>query len=153
AIPSAVFFQPPIGQVGLGEQQNGAAFQACTVHMNLLETIDVILIKVMLCAFLESASIRPQIFSRLLAALHEFKFICIGLEGSKKLSFCELKEEAADVYRLVGKWLAEIRSSNSIPSAVFFQPPIGQVGLGERRVTGTAVPAITMIFFGDVQDR
>ncbi|GKC34108.1 E3 ubiquitin protein ligase UPL2 [Tanacetum coccineum] len=38
---------------------------------------------------------------------------------------------------------------SAIPSAVFFQPPIGQVGLGEQQVTCTAVPAITMIFFGD----
>ncbi|GKB10522.1 hypothetical protein Tco_0844445, partial [Tanacetum coccineum] len=36
--------------------------------------------------------------------------------------------------------------SSAIPSAVFYQPPIGQVGLGEQQVTGTVVPAITMIF-------
>ncbi|GKB38799.1 isoleucine--tRNA ligase, chloroplastic/mitochondrial-like protein [Tanacetum coccineum] len=35
---------------------------------------------------------------------------------------------------------------NAIPSAVFFQPPIGQVGLGEQQVTGTIVAAITKSF-------
>ncbi|GKA02148.1 hypothetical protein Tco_0674813 [Tanacetum coccineum] len=31
-------------------------------------------------------------------------------------------------------------------SQVFFQPPIGQVGLGEQQVTGTIVAAITRSF-------
>ncbi|KAL0315150.1 UNVERIFIED_CONTAM: Serine/threonine-protein kinase ATM [Sesamum calycinum] len=81
--------------------------------------------------------------SQAAAALHEFKFLCSGmgegysnlywlgrLEEAKLLraqgqhemainladyisqNHC-LKEEAADVFRLVGKWLAETRSSNS----------------------------------------
>ncbi|KAE8124229.1 hypothetical protein FH972_019134 [Carpinus fangiana] len=82
-------------------------------------------------------------FSQAAAALHEFKFLCFEsgeqysslywlgrLEEAKLLRAqsqdgmaislakyiiqnYELNEEASDVYRLVGKWLAETRSSNS----------------------------------------
>ncbi|XP_017973415.1 PREDICTED: serine/threonine-protein kinase ATM isoform X2 [Theobroma cacao] len=82
-------------------------------------------------------------FSQAAAALHEFKFLCGGtgehgltpywlgrLEeakllraqgqhemaislGNYVLEAYQLNEEASDVYRLVGKWLAETRSSNS----------------------------------------
>lgn len=94
---------------------------------------------------LESASIlrKGYRFSQAAAALHEFKFIYIGMGGEHSKIYwhgrveeakllraqgqhemainlakyisenCKLNEEAADVYRLVGKWLAETRSSNS----------------------------------------
>ncbi|KAK7852517.1 serine/threonine-protein kinase atm [Quercus suber] len=82
-------------------------------------------------------------FSQAAAALHEFKFLCLEateqystlywlgrLEEAKLLRAqgqdeiaislakyiiqnYELNEEASDVYRLVGKWLAETRASNS----------------------------------------
>ncbi|KAI9173943.1 hypothetical protein LWI28_009144 [Acer negundo] len=82
-------------------------------------------------------------FSQTASALHELKFLCAGsgeqystlywlgrLEEAKLLRAqgqhemainlakyisenCQLNEEASDVYRLVGKWLAETRSSNS----------------------------------------
>ncbi|XVF54114.1 hypothetical protein PTKIN_Ptkin05aG0154900 [Pterospermum kingtungense] len=82
-------------------------------------------------------------FSQAAAALHEFKFLCMrtGEQGSTPywlgrleeakllraqgqhemaislgkyiLQTYRLNEEASDVYRLVGKWLAETRSSNS----------------------------------------
>lgn len=82
-------------------------------------------------------------FSQAAAVLHEFKFLYIGMGGEySKLYWLgrieeakllraqgqhemainlakyisesfKLNEEAADVYRLVGKWLAETRSSNS----------------------------------------
>ncbi|KAL1153771.1 hypothetical protein V6Z11_A09G199000 [Gossypium hirsutum] len=82
-------------------------------------------------------------FSQAAAALHEFKFLCVrtGEQGSSAywlgrleeakllraqgqhemaiglgkyiLQTNRLDEEASDVYRLVGKWLAETRSSNS----------------------------------------
>ncbi|XP_048228650.1 serine/threonine-protein kinase ATM isoform X3 [Ricinus communis] len=82
-------------------------------------------------------------FSQASAALHEFKFLCIAsgeqylssywlgrLEEAKLLHAqgqhemaislakyisqnCHSNEEASDVYRMVGKWLAETRSSNS----------------------------------------
>ncbi|KAL0417040.1 UNVERIFIED_CONTAM: Serine/threonine-protein kinase ATM [Sesamum latifolium] len=89
------------------------------------------------------SSDRGSRISQAAAALHEFKFLCSGmgegysnlywlgrLEEAKLLraqgqhemainladyisqNHC-LKEEAADVFRLVGKWLAETRSSNS----------------------------------------
>ncbi|CAK9137605.1 unnamed protein product [Ilex paraguariensis] len=82
-------------------------------------------------------------YSQAAAALHEFKFLCNGMgEGCSHLYFlgrleeakllraqgqhemainlakyisqhCQLNGEVADVYRLIGKWLAETRSSNS----------------------------------------
>ncbi|KAM7471307.1 hypothetical protein LguiA_009490 [Lonicera macranthoides] len=82
-------------------------------------------------------------FSQAAAALHEFKFLCTGTgEEHSKLYWLgrveeakllraqgqhemainlakyisqnyQLGEDASDVYRLVGKWLAETRSSNS----------------------------------------
>ncbi|XP_050221682.1 serine/threonine-protein kinase ATM isoform X2 [Mercurialis annua] len=82
-------------------------------------------------------------FSQAAAALHEFKFLSAGsgeqhsssywigrLEESKLLhaqgqhemaislakyisQHCHSNEEASDVYRMVGKWLAETRASNS----------------------------------------
>ncbi|KAK8518220.1 hypothetical protein V6N13_027695 [Hibiscus sabdariffa] len=82
-------------------------------------------------------------FSQAAAALHEFKFLCVrtGEQGSFAYWLARLEEakllraqgqhemaislgkyilqtyrlnnEASDVYRLVGKWLAETRSSNS----------------------------------------
>ncbi|XP_073145738.1 serine/threonine-protein kinase ATM isoform X3 [Henckelia pumila] len=81
--------------------------------------------------------------SQAAAALHEFKYLCSGLgdeysnfywlgrleeakllraQGQHEMAInladhisqnCRLKEDAADVFRLVGKWLAETRSSNS----------------------------------------
>ncbi|XP_076932541.1 serine/threonine-protein kinase ATM-like isoform X2 [Bidens hawaiensis] len=82
-------------------------------------------------------------FSHAAAALHEFKFFYMGSTGEDSKLYwlgrveeakllraqgqhemainlakyisesCKVNEEAADVYRLVGKWLAETRSSNS----------------------------------------
>ncbi|KAJ0603861.1 putative non-specific serine/threonine protein kinase [Helianthus annuus] len=82
-------------------------------------------------------------FSHAAAALHELKFFYIGIGGEDSKVYwlgrveeakllraqgqhemavnlakyisenCKVNEEAADVYRLVGKWLAETRSSNS----------------------------------------
>ncbi|KAF5476799.1 hypothetical protein F2P56_003496 [Juglans regia] len=82
-------------------------------------------------------------FSQAAAALHEFKFLCVETgeqystlywigrleeakllraQGQDEMAISLAKyiiqnyqsaEEAADVYRLVGKWLAETRSSNS----------------------------------------
>ncbi|XP_073048593.1 serine/threonine-protein kinase ATM isoform X18 [Primulina eburnea] len=81
--------------------------------------------------------------SQAAAALHEFKYLCSGLgeeysnlywlgrleeakllraQGQHEMAINladhisqnrQLKEDAADVFRLVGKWLAETRSSNS----------------------------------------
>ncbi|GJR76096.1 ribonuclease H-like domain-containing protein [Tanacetum coccineum] len=97
------------------------------VHMNLLEPF-IAFRKVML-QILESASIlrKDTDFSQAALLLHcmEFKFYMA--------------------------WLGRVEEAKLLRAQVFFQPPIGQVGLGE--VTGTAMPAITMIFFGDVQDR
>ncbi|CAH2064912.1 unnamed protein product [Thlaspi arvense] len=82
-------------------------------------------------------------FSHAAAALHEFKFLCSRSDGrqlvpdwlgrieeakllhaqgrhevaislaSYILGNYQLKEEASDIYRVIGKWLAETRSSNS----------------------------------------
>ncbi|XP_019058626.1 PREDICTED: serine/threonine-protein kinase ATM isoform X2 [Tarenaya hassleriana] len=81
--------------------------------------------------------------SQAAASLHEFKFLCARSDGQHQipdwlgrieeakllhaqgqhevainlasyvLQNYQLKEEASDVYRLIGKWLAETRSSNS----------------------------------------
>ncbi|XP_024013824.1 serine/threonine-protein kinase ATM [Eutrema salsugineum] len=82
-------------------------------------------------------------FSHAAASLHEFKFLCSRSDGQQPVSDWlgrieeakllhaqgrhevaislasytlqnyQLKEEASDIYRLIGKWLAETRSSNS----------------------------------------
>ncbi|XP_024973398.1 serine/threonine-protein kinase ATM isoform X4 [Cynara cardunculus var. scolymus] len=124
------------------------------LHMNLLEPFIAfrrVMLQILSCKdgtvqhLLESASILRKgcRFSQAAAALHEFKFLYIGMGGEdSKLYWLgrieeakllraqgqhemainlakyiserfKLNEEAADVYRLVGKWLAETRSSNS----------------------------------------
>ncbi|WZZ44669.1 hypothetical protein YC2023_040928 [Brassica napus] len=82
-------------------------------------------------------------FSHAAASLHEFKFLCAKSDGGQSvpdwlgrieeakilhaqgrhevaislanyiLQNYQLKEEASDIYRVIGKWLAETRSSNS----------------------------------------
>ncbi|XP_048590826.1 serine/threonine-protein kinase ATM isoform X1 [Brassica napus] len=82
-------------------------------------------------------------FSHAAASLHEFKFLCAKSDGGQPvpdwlgrieeakilhaqgrhevaislanyiLQNYQLKEEASDIYRVIGKWLAETRSSNS----------------------------------------
>jgi ataxia telangiectasia mutated family protein len=82
-------------------------------------------------------------FSHAAASLHEFKFLCarsngqqpvpdwlgkleeaklLHAQGRHEVSISlanyilhnyQLKEEASDIYRVIGKWLAETRSSNS----------------------------------------
>ncbi|GJU96059.1 serine/threonine-protein kinase ATM isoform X1 [Tanacetum coccineum] len=124
------------------------------LHMNLLEPFIAfrkVMLQILNCKdctvqhLLESSSIlrKGYRFSQAAAALHEFKFIYIGMGGEHSKLYwhgrveeakllraqgqhemainlakyisenCKLNEEAADVYRLVGKWLAETRSSNS----------------------------------------
>ncbi|GJV87076.1 hypothetical protein Tco_1531014 [Tanacetum coccineum] len=106
------------------------------VHMNLLEPF--IAFRKVILQILESASIlhKDTDFLKLLLhcmSLSSYALAWKGVEEAKTTPLCE--------------------STSAIPFAVFFQPLIGQVGPGERRVTGTVVPAITMIFFGYVQDR
>ncbi|XVF09293.1 hypothetical protein REPUB_Repub07fG0080200 [Reevesia pubescens] len=124
------------------------------LHMSLLEPFIAfrrVLLQILNCAnctmqhLLQSASTlrKGSRFSQAAAALHEFKFLCVGTEGQGStpywlgrleeakllraqgqhemaislgkyiLQTYQLNEEASDVFRLVGKWLAETRSSNS----------------------------------------
>ncbi|KAL8457793.1 hypothetical protein ACS0TY_035608 [Phlomoides rotata] len=124
------------------------------LHMNLLEPFIAfrrVLLRVLNCMdstvhhLRESASIlrKGSRISQAAAALHEFMFLCCGMEekysklywlgrleeakllraqGQHEVAINladyisqnhQLKDEAADVFRLVGKWLAETRSSNS----------------------------------------
>ncbi|XP_022767135.1 serine/threonine-protein kinase ATM isoform X5 [Durio zibethinus] len=124
------------------------------LHMSLLEPFIAfrrVLLQILNCDnctmqhLLQSASTlrKGSRFSQAAAALHEFKFLCVGtgeqgstpywlgrLEEAKLLraqgqhemaiglgkyilQTYQLNEEASDVYRLVGKWLAETRSSSS----------------------------------------
>ncbi|GLT47213.1 hypothetical protein SLA2020_209240 [Shorea laevis] len=124
------------------------------LHMNLLEPFIAfrrVLLQILSCNpctmqhLLQSASTLRKgcRFSQAAAALHEFKFLCVGTGEQNSTSFWhgrleeakllraqgqhemaislgkyisenyKLNEEASDVYRLIGKWLAETRSSNS----------------------------------------
>ncbi|GKA34496.1 hypothetical protein Tco_0720925 [Tanacetum coccineum] len=136
-----------------------------SVQIRILPVFDNVMQQIIESAIYSSQGMFSNRFSQAAAALHEFKFICSGLEGYIFILSVEeakllLRSRSDEMAKLILKKFISQKIANwkeeaqiAIPSAIFFQPPIGQVGLGERRVTGTAVPAITMIFFGDVQDR
>ncbi|XP_071734165.1 serine/threonine-protein kinase ATM [Rutidosis leptorrhynchoides] len=147
-------FTPNMDQLSLLNMEWSCIMNRAQLHMNLLEPFIAfrkVMLQILSCKdytvqhLLESASILRKgcRFSQAAAALHEFKFLYIGMGGEySKLYWlgrieeakllraqgqhemainlakyisenCKLNEEAADVNRLVGKWLAETRSSNS----------------------------------------
>ncbi|OMO81453.1 hypothetical protein CCACVL1_12414, partial [Corchorus capsularis] len=145
---------PSMDQLSWMNKDWSSMLKKCQLHMNLLEpfiSFRRVLLQILNCDnctmqhLLQSASTlrKSSRFSQAAAALHEFKFLCMGtgeqgstpywlgrLEEAKLLraqgqhemainlgkyilQTYQLNDEASDVYRLVGKWLAETRSSNS----------------------------------------
>ncbi|KAI3684521.1 hypothetical protein L6452_33745 [Arctium lappa] len=147
-------FTPNMDQLAWLNTEWSCILNRAQLHMNLLEPFIAfrrVMLQILSCKdgtvqhLLESASILRKgcRFSQAAAALHEFKFLYVGMGGEySKLYWLgrieeakllraqgqhemainlakyisesfKSNEEAADVYRLVGKWLAETRSSNS----------------------------------------
>ncbi|KAI3512910.1 hypothetical protein L1887_20232 [Cichorium endivia] len=147
-------FTPNMDQLSWLNTEWSCILNRAQLHMNLLEPFMAfrrVMLQILSCKdctvqhLLESASILRKgcRFSQSAAALHEFKYLYIGMGGEdSKLYWLgrveeakllraqgqhemainlakyisenrKRNEEAADVYRLVGKWLAETRSSNS----------------------------------------
>ncbi|KAI3807033.1 hypothetical protein L1987_22953 [Smallanthus sonchifolius] len=147
-------FTPNMDQLSWLNTEWSCILNRAQLHMNLLEPFIAfrkVMLQILRCKdctvqhLLESASILRKgcRFSQAAAALHEFKFLYMGMgvedsklywlgrveeakllraQGQHEMAVnlakyisesCKVNEEAADVYRLVGKWLAETRSSNS----------------------------------------
>ncbi|KAK9073522.1 hypothetical protein SSX86_007846 [Deinandra increscens subsp. villosa] len=147
-------FTPNMEQLSWLNTEWSCILNRAQLHMNLLEPFIAfrkVMLQILSCKdstvqhLLESASILRKgcRFSQAAAALHEFKFLYVGMGGEDSKLYwigrveeakllraqgqhemainlakhisesCKANEEAADVYRLVGKWLAETRSSNS----------------------------------------
>ncbi|KAK1427643.1 hypothetical protein QVD17_16334 [Tagetes erecta] len=147
-------FTPHMDQLSWLNTEWSCILNRAQLHMNLLEPFIAfrkVMLQILSCKectvqhLLESASILRKgcRFSQAAAALHEFKFLYMGMGGEDSKLYwlgrveeakllraqgqhemainlakyisekCKVSEEAADVYRLVGKWLAETRSSNS----------------------------------------
>lgn len=108
-------------------------------------------------------------FSQAAAALHEFNLLCVGHGGRYSASYClgrleeakllhaqgqhemaislakyvsdnyQLNEEASDIYRLVGKWLAETRSSNSRTILEKYLKPAVSVAEGDKSTSKKSI--------------
>ncbi|KAJ7956242.1 Serine/threonine-protein kinase ATM [Quillaja saponaria] len=116
-------------------------------------------------------------FSQAAAALHEFKFLCVETKGKYssvywlgRLEEAKLlraqgqhemaislakyisqnhnsSEEASDVYRLVGKWLAETRSSNSRTILENYLKPAVTLAEAQKTVDKMAIERLSQTQF------
>ncbi|KAL8261037.1 hypothetical protein R6Q59_025086 [Mikania micrantha] len=147
-------FTPNMDQLSWLNTEWRCILDRAQLHMNLLEPFIAfrkVMLQILSCKdctvqhLLESASILRKgcRFSQAAAALHELKYLFMGMGGEDSKLYWIVRveeakllraqgqhemainlakhisesrkagEEASDVYRLVGKWLAETRSSNS----------------------------------------